>query len=390
MKVALLTTDNRNLLRDFDTPAPHFGTAPTALIQGFAHLPEVEVHVVSCIQARVAAPAKLAPRIFFHSLCVPKMGWMRSGFQGCIRAVRRKLKEIQPDIVHGQGTERDCAISAIFSGFPNVVTIHGNMAELARILRERIGSYGWLAGRLETFVLKRTSGVFCNSAYTEQLVRPRARRVWRVPNAVREAFFVPPQPSGGQPKPTLINVGHPGPRKRQLELLGVVRELQRQGLAFEFEFIGDLQPNAPYAAALRERMKPLEEEGLVRCPGVLSQEDLVRRFDEVAGMVHFPMEEAFGLVVAEALARNLKFFGSRVGGVPDIAGGLPGVELFETEDWRGLTAGIASWIRSGCARLGGAAEAIRARYHPAVIAQRHLEIYREVLSSGEGVPPRRG
>jgi hypothetical protein len=54
---------------------------------------------------------------------------------GCIRATRRRLRTLQPDLVHGQGTERDCALSAIFSGFPNVVTIHGNMAELARTHR---------------------------------------------------------------------------------------------------------------------------------------------------------------------------------------------------------------------------------------------------------------
>jgi hypothetical protein len=48
-----------------------------------------------------------------------------------------KLKDIQPDIVHGQGTERDCAIRAVFSGYPNVIPIHGNMAELARLFRAR-------------------------------------------------------------------------------------------------------------------------------------------------------------------------------------------------------------------------------------------------------------
>src|ERR1039457_6547984 len=135
MRIALLTTDNRTMFKDFRTPAPYFGTAPEALMQGFARTPEVEVHVVSCIRAKVQSPPKLAPNIFFHSLHVPKIGWMRTGYQGCIRAARKKLKGIQPEIVHGQGTEMDCAINAVFSGFPNVVTIHGNMAELARQFR---------------------------------------------------------------------------------------------------------------------------------------------------------------------------------------------------------------------------------------------------------------
>src|ERR1035441_3189235 len=171
MRIALLTTDGREVWKDYGTPAPHFGTAVEALMQGFARMPGVEVHVVACACARVNAPPKLAANVFFHSLFVPKLGWMRTGYQGCIRAVRNKLREIRPDVVHGQGTERDCAICAVFSGFPNVVTIHGNMAELARQFGERVGSYGWLAAKLETFTLKRTDGVLCNSAYTEQLVR---------------------------------------------------------------------------------------------------------------------------------------------------------------------------------------------------------------------------
>ena len=74
-------------------------------------LPDVEVHVVSCTQQPMKSPIKLAENIFFHSLLVPKIGWLRTGYQGCIRAVRKKLRAIQPDIVHGQGTERDCACS---------------------------------------------------------------------------------------------------------------------------------------------------------------------------------------------------------------------------------------------------------------------------------------
>src|SRR5882762_8938298 len=108
MKIALLTTDNRQHYKDFSAPKPYFGTAPEALLQGFASLPEAEVHVVSCVQQPVASPANLAPNIFYHSLVVPRLGWLRTGYQGCIRAVRKKLGQIQPNIVHGQGTERDC------------------------------------------------------------------------------------------------------------------------------------------------------------------------------------------------------------------------------------------------------------------------------------------
>jgi glycosyltransferase involved in cell wall biosynthesis len=97
--------------------------------------------------------------------------------------------------------------------------------------------------------------------------------------------------------------------------------------------------------------------------------------------VHFPSEEAFGLVVAEAMARGLKFFGARTGGIADIAGDIPGAELFDAADWPGLTGALGDWIKNGGQRSAGAAALMRGRYHPNVVAQRHLEIYREVLGN---------
>ena len=85
------------------------------------------------------------------------------------------------------------------------------------------------------------------------------------------------------------------------------------------------------------------------------------------------------MVVAEALSRNLKLFGSATGGVVDIAADVEGAELFAPQDWAGMETAIARWIESGCLRPASAAHTMRERYHPEVIACRHLEIYHEVL-----------
>src|SRR5581483_7289029 len=135
MRIGFLTSDDREFRKDYSATEPYFGTAPEALLQGLAIFPEHEIHVVSCTRKAMQSPAKIAPNIFFHSLYVPNRGWLTTGYQGTIRATRRRLQQLRPDIVHGQGTERDCALSAICSGFPNVVTIHGNQALLARVNR---------------------------------------------------------------------------------------------------------------------------------------------------------------------------------------------------------------------------------------------------------------
>jgi glycosyltransferase involved in cell wall biosynthesis len=156
--------------------------------------------------------------------------------------------------------------------------------------------------------------------------------------------------------------------------------LHEQGLDFEWQFIGQIGAS-PYGRAFLERIKPMEQAGYARYLGMKSVSELIERFDRSAALIHFPSEEAFGLVVAEALARGLKLFGIRAGGVADIAEGIHDAELFSVDDWNGLTAGISEWMHEGWPRAKSGSEVMRARYHPDVIARRHLEIYREVLST---------
>jgi glycosyltransferase involved in cell wall biosynthesis len=175
-------------------------------------------------------------------------------------------------------------------------------------------------------------------------------------------------------------VGVIGPGKRQLELLDVAQRLREQGLQFEFLFVGAAISENTYTKVFFEKLKPLEKAGFARHIGLQPVGELIKILDRAAAMVHFPPEESFGLVVAEALARNLKLFAARVGGIVDIASGVPDAELFERDDWSGLTSAIASWLRRGAPRPPQIAHLMRQRYHSDVIAARHIEIYREVLA----------
>jgi glycosyltransferase involved in cell wall biosynthesis len=387
MKVALLTTDNREHDRNHAAPQPYFGTAPQALLQGFTLLPELEVHVVSCLQKPAPAPEKIAPNIFYHGLVVPKSGWMRTFYQGCIRATRKKLREIQPDIVHGQGSERDCAIAAAYSGFPNVVTIHGNMKAIAEIYGRSFGNFYWLAAKLETLALKKTAGVLCNSAYTESLVAPRAKKTWRVPNALRTDFFSPAPVKLANSKPVILNIGVVEARKQQIALLAVARRLHECGLKFELQFIGKQTAGNYYSDVFTQQIADAERAGYARKLGVLSTSQITARMDAADALLHFPTEEAFGLVTAEALARGLKYFGSAVGGSVEITEGVPGAELFPAHDFGALEIAIARWLKQGYFPTTNATQIMRARYHPEIIVRQHLEIYKDILYKNEYPKP---
>jgi glycosyltransferase involved in cell wall biosynthesis len=255
------------------------------------------------------------------------------------------------------------------------------MRELARMNRVRAFSFDWFAARLERFTLPRSRGVLCNSLYTRDLVKDLASATWLVPNAVRGSFFSPPRTVQPADPPVLLNIGVICPRKSQNEILAMAGRLHQRKAEFQLHFIGPLDEGTPYGARFRAQITHAEKEGYAKYLGIKCDGELLAEMDAAAGMVHAPYEESFGLVAVEGLARNLKLFGSRVGGLMDIAAATQGAELFEPGNMTALEEAIFHWLASGHIKPTQAARQIRERYHPDVVARRHIEIYREVLNN---------
>ena len=379
MKIVLLTTDNREHFGDYSNPKPHFGTAPEALLQGFALLPdEAEIHVVSCVRHPVSEPEMLEPNIHYHRLLVPKIGWMRTLYQGCVRAVRKKLNQIQPDIVHGQGTEHDCAISAVFSGFPNVLTIHGNMRLIAKVNRVKPFTFHWLAARLETLTLPRSAGVVCITRYTEEAVRDLARRTWVLPNAVDGSYFdVDAQPRPEEP-PKILCIGFVCHRKNQNRFIQALDALALKR-RFNLVFLGEVRPENPYGA---EFLRLVAARPWCKYAGFADRQTLKAHFREASLLALPSLEDNCPMAVLEAMATGVPIVGARVGGVPDlIEEGVTGV-FCDPVDSQSMCAAVDQALTnsSGSREMArNAKRYARERFHPRVIARGHLEIYREVL-----------
>jgi len=378
MVIAFLTTDNRENFRDYDNPTPWFGTAPEALLQGFAARADVTVHVISCAQAPMQAPPALAPNVFFHSLLVPKIGWMRTGYQGCIRAVRRKVRELGADIVHGQGTERDCAISAVFSGRPNVITIHGNMRLIAKVNRAPAFSYQWLAARLERLTIPRAGGVVCITRYTEKAVATLARRTWVAPNAVDKTFFdIVRRPE--LPR-TIVCVGNVQVRKNQVAFIEALDSLAARE-SFRVLFLGHADRNDPYA---REFFQRVEQRPWCVYGGSVNRTELKRHLGTATALALPSLEDNCPMVVLEAMAAGVPVVAANVGGVPELVEhGRTGLlcdpaapESMRREAEEVLTnGGLAENV------AGAGKQEARARFHPEQVAEQHVKIYREVLGA---------
>ena len=377
MRIVQLTTDKREHDRQYFRVQPEFATFSEALLIGFSRIPDIEVHVVSCVKEPVSSPAKLSDNIFFYSLTVPKTGWFRTGYQGCVRAVRRKLREIQPDIVHGQGTERDCALSAVLSGFPNVVTVHGNMRMIAKLHKAKPWSYLGLTAMLEPLVLRRAGGVVCNNRYTLGNVRTLNSRTWIIPNAVDPSFFEierrPVQP------PTVLCVGLVSPRKNQNGFLEAISALRGE-MEFRVRFLGQATPGLGYTETF-QRM--IAERFWAEHAGFANRERLKEELAQSSLLVLPTLEDNCPMVVLEAAAAGVPVVASRVGGIPDLVDhGINGL-LFDPHDPRDIckTIRLALSNLSESRSMAETGKSLASeRFHPVAVAEQHLAIYSEVLA----------
>jgi glycosyltransferase involved in cell wall biosynthesis len=351
-------------------------------LEGFASLPNIQVHVISCAQQRISSPAKLADNIWFHSLYVPNVGWLRTGYAGCILAVRRKLKEIRPDIIHAQGTERDCAISAVFTRTPKVLTLHGNIRAIARLHRYPPLSYWWIQAQLERFCLPRFRGVICISRYTQKLVSYLAKKTWLLPNATETSFFEAgtfrKQSKLTDPASILV-VANVDARKNQIGLIRALDELSKRE-RFQLRFFGKCGDD-PYG---REFHELIRTRSWCYYGGMINRVQLREEFLRATALFLPTREDNCPMVVLEAQASGLPVIASNVGGVPDlIEDGVTG--LLTNPDSPATMSQALEKILGDKALANQLTEQGRkqavTRFHPRVIANRHLEIYREVLAA---------
>jgi len=376
------------------------------------HSPPLEIHVLSCTQQRMQSPEKLAENIWFHSLHVPKWGWLRTGYLGCILAVRKRLREIQPDLVHAQGTERDCAISAIFTPYPKLLTIHGNL----RLIRKTVKLHPFLLLQsfLEGFVVPRFDGVICITNYTKKAVEHEAKRTWVVPNAVDPAFLElgakrgvvesrqqiengKPTPTSGPrpptsdlptpisnlpsspPLPVVLVVGTVDARKNQNVFIRALDSFVRE-LPFLLKFFGRCGDDE-YG---KEFLSLIAERPWCHYGGMIGREELREEFASAAILALPSHEDNCPMVVLEAQAAGIAVMASNVGGVPDLI--KDGVTGLLTDPNRpetmchAVSRLVGDKVLSETLIRNGRLQAVQ-RFHPRVVAADHLHIYREVSIS---------
>ena len=383
LRVAMLVVDDRN---DPRVGMPTLGAAPTALLQGFAELgpDHIEVHVVSCVKRRGLHALKIAPNIWYHPLFVASWLFLRTLHLGPALAVRQFLREkIKPDVLHSQGIEWWCGVAGALSGYRSVLTIHGNISTIFRNSTLRPFAFWKLQALLGDFAIRRHSGVICISDHVRRDVADKARKTWLIPNALRKDFL---EANGGATErralPCLLVVGTITENKRPLEIIEALFTLHAEGLKFEITFIGRMEGNGRYEQQFAVRLKEATRLGFARHKMHLGAHALAAEMSQADALIHFPREEAFGLVVTEAISQGMTVFASRVGGLVEVCCNVPQCFLVDSHDLAGLQNTLQQWLQRVPERNAGLRSGdYITTYHPVTVASSTLAAYTMITNS---------
>jgi glycosyltransferase involved in cell wall biosynthesis len=310
---------------------------------------------------------------------VPPWAWFKTAYITNILAVRNCLSEIQPDLVHGQGTERDCAISAALSGYPNIITLHGNMRRLAALANAPPWSFAGLTALLESLAIRLSGGIICISTHTQSLVKPIASQSWLIPNAVDPSFHLVPKEKETK-NPVILLVGDLLPNKNQLAFLLAIAPIQ-QDLGFTVRLLGKAQTDQLYAA---EVLLFASDHAWCKYGGHVDRETLAQLMSRSTLLALPSLEENLPMVILEAMAAGLPVAASRVGGITDLIAHQKTGMLFDPSDQESIRETIRSMLADPETTRQ---HAVRAReksirdHLPQTIARLHLEVYRQVRGS---------
>jgi len=387
MRVAMIVIDSNEVCddrwREKGIPSPHVHPAIASVIEGLKEQKEIELHVVFGNSRIAQIQSRESDGITYTAVPTLRVNFpgMGGGLVGRFFGIQKYLKELKPDLVHGQGTEREAGLVAAFCGFPSVLTLHGNFRELRKIFTTYPLDYHWCAGHLETLVLLRIQAIICISGYVKNITKGFSKPQYVIPNPVDKKFLSIERPVRG-PRPRLICMGSIDERKRTLFILNACEILWQEGHDFELHVYGGQGWEGKYNDKFLSAIQPAIDNGQAFYHGFTETPEQAISNADI--MLSASIEESFGMNILEAMAAGTPVVAPAIGGICDIVeAGKTGL-LYAPEDLSAFAGAIRRILcEEELSNTLSRAGRIRAKAHfsPEVVANQTIAAYRSILKA---------
>ena len=216
------------------------------------------------------------------------------------------------------------------------------------------------AGERERRALRAARRVVTTSRWTrDALVSAGAARAADI-TVARPGVSPAPATVGSSDGGRLLCVGALAPHKGQDVLVHALSGIDAD-VEWTCTFVGSLDTDRGFAAALRARVESVGLADRIRFTGVLTGGQLLDVYAAADLLVAPSRAESFGMAVADAVARGIPVFASRTGGLPEAIGGSGAGVLVPPDDPSALRAALLRWWTDAAWRSDLRARAERGR-----------------------------
>lgn len=290
----------------------------------------------------------------------------------------------KPDLVHAQGTDI-AGYLAVRCGLPSVVTVHGLLAECARLQSDLLARMraSLAATVTERDTVRRVTDLIAISPYvTRYYGREIGGRVHDVPNAVAPAYFkVSRKPETGR----LLYAGRIANGKGLSELIQAFAKASSSTASL---VLAGAMPDPAFGRELCEEIERLGLTKRVTLAGLLDESQLINEFARAQALILPSHQETAPMVVQQAMAAGLPVIATRVGGIPDQIDHESTGLLFDAGDASSLAKHIERIFNEPewAERMGVSARGLAdMRYRASRVASDTVAIYRDMIGRASRV-----
>ncbi|MGE4092150.1 MAG: glycosyltransferase family 4 protein [Candidatus Binatia bacterium] len=374
MKVAMIT----QFPADPQTPRGGVEAVSVNLARGLAQCDDIELHLVTTDPAVAETTLSQWQSVTIHRL--PRQGrWMLTGAIGPgRRQIQEYVTQLAPDVVHAHDTY---GLMVKGLAFPRVFTVHGFIYGDTLVSGQR---FAWVRARvwrrIETAGWADQPYIISISPYVrERLGGVSSGRIYDIDNPIDEAFF---HARRRQRKEVIFSAAVICPRKNTLALVEAVGQLREKGIPVELRLAGAVTDEA-YGRTVKETITTRGLTDTVKLLGSLPIDQVRKELTGAGIFALVSLEENAPMGIAEAMAVGVPVVTSNRCGMPYmIQHGETGF-LVDPHDSREIARRCEHLLTDATLRDAMSKKAKRlaqGRFHPAVVARKTLEVYREILS----------
>jgi len=360
------------------------------LIKGLCRSQENIIHVITFNNAiERDDTVHLENNLIVHYLRAPRFSGISTFYAWRIYKIRKLLDKIKPDVVHGQGTEKEMALAAVTSKYPNVITVHGMLFDIHKKVKPKLFATVRINQIIENIVLKKAKNIICVSNYSKSLISLRSKaNLYLIPNAIGDEFYTEyksEESESSKKNIKILFVGNIYKLKGVYELVKIFKLVKEKRNNVKLTIVGKVFSNSEsvkYFNKIQEFIRNSNLENCIEFKGWLEPDEVMEEMKK-ADLFIFPSKiENAPMVIAEASAVGLPVIANNVGGIKEMV--LNGVTGYVVDsDLDEFSNKCLSLIENLDLRNSFSLNAreLSKKYRITEIAQKHMSVYQSISNA---------